>query len=67
MSDDENRDYLAELDNEQVLALPAEVIYFLRKVGPFLSGGPDGADEWSQEIDDLLLRHHDLLIAQNRR
>lgn len=66
-NDDDDRDFLDELDGEQVLALPAEVIYFLREVGPFLDGGPGKAQRWADQIEALLVRHHDLLIQQNRR
>jgi hypothetical protein len=60
--------YLEQLSDDDLRALPANVIFFLRELGGWLAYESDTtAEGYSREIRDMLEKHHELLILDGER
>ncbi len=65
-SDDEHG-YLERLSDEELRALPPQLLFFLRDISAYLGQVSDkSCEDYAEEIRDALQRHHDLLIIDER-
>lgn len=62
---EEDTSYLDDLSDQEALALPGGVIFFLRDLAGYLEWESDlTANKYAKDIQRFVERHHDLLVFE---